>query len=153
MQAKNVLGHSEIAVKLSIGEAFRRIQLAPWQMVAGVSLVAGVGNGWAVLARQPVMPSPFLSALTMMVAVFAGWYAWAFFTHLVDIVLFGGHSNYADLRDAFAQAYVCQALSFFTFTHPLGFLWFWVAFYLTIMAWGVWGCDPTRPSWPQRWAC
>jgi hypothetical protein len=32
-----------------------------------------------------------------------------------------------------------QALSTFAFTHPLDFLWAWVARYLTIMAWGIVG--------------
>ena len=32
-----------------------------------------------------------------------------------------------------------QALPFFVFTHPLGTLWVWVAFHLTIMAWGIVG--------------
>ncbi len=41
------------------------------------------------------------------------------------------------LNSAFAQAYLFQALFLFAFTHPLGFLWVWVATYLTIVAWGV----------------
>jgi hypothetical protein len=138
MNSKGVIGSSGIA-GLAIRQISARIWPAPWEMVAFASLVASVGGGWAVLARQAGTPSPFLVALTMMLATFGGWYVWAFFTHLVDTTLFGGHASYQELLDAFAHAYVFQSLSLFAFTFSLGWLWTWAAFYFTIVAWGVVG--------------
>jgi hypothetical protein len=138
MQAKNVLGHSQIH-RSSAREAVHRFQAVPWKTVAVVSLAASIGNGWAAIVRQSRTPSPFMSALTMMLAVFAGWYAWAFFAHLVDKAFFGGHARYSDFLSAFSRAYAFQALSFFAFTHTLGFMWVSVAFFLTIVAWGIVG--------------
>ena len=122
-----------------IRTVLHHVHVAPWQVVAVVSCGAGIGSGWTTLAREARVPSPFLAAITMMVAAFVGWYAWAFFTHLVDSALFGRHSDYQGTLEAFARAYVFQALSLFTFTHPLGWLWTWVASYFTVVAWGIVG--------------
>jgi len=119
--------------------ALGRVQVSPWLVVAGISCVAGVGNGWALLARPTLSPSPFLGALTMMLATFGGWWAWSFFTHLIDGALFGGHGDYRETLAAFAPAYSLQALSFLAFTHPLGWVWTWIATYLTIVAWAIIG--------------
>jgi hypothetical protein len=112
---------------------------APWQVILGVSFLAGMGSGWTVLLRPSSMLSPFLAAITMMLATYAGWYAWAFFTHLADMVFFGKHGSYQDTLDCFGQVYVLQVLSSLTFAGPLGWMWTWVASYLTVAAWGVAG--------------
>lgn len=123
----------------SLRLALHRVQVLPWQIVVAVSLVAGIGSGWTVLARQAVVPSPFLAATTMMLVTFAGWYVWALGTHLANTALFGRHSSYQGTLDIFAKAYAFQALSFFTFTSPLGWIWTWIAAYLTVVAWAVLG--------------
>jgi hypothetical protein len=121
----------------TLRRALGRAHLAPWQVMLIVSTLAGVGSGWTALVRQSNVPSPFLAALTMMLATFAGWYAWSWFTHLADVVLFGGHSDYQGVLDTFWQAYAFQGLSLLTFVEPIGWLWTWVGAYFTIVAWGV----------------
>ncbi len=123
----------------ALDTAMQRVRPALWQVVAVVSLVAGIGNGWQVLAFRAELLSPLVAAIVMTLATFGGWYAWGFFTHLTDSVLFGGHSDYRGTLNAFGRAYVFQALFFFTFTRPLGWLWGWIALYVTIVAWGVIG--------------
>jgi hypothetical protein len=119
-----------------------------WQIVAIVSLAAGIGSGWRVLLLRseflaPVptgdLLSPLTATVTMVLATFAGWYVWGYFTHLFDSVLFGGHSAYRDTLNAFGRAYVFQFLFLFTFTRPLGWLWGWIAMYATVAAWGIIG--------------
>jgi hypothetical protein len=110
-----------------------------WQIVAGASVAAGIGSGCRIMTRQAELPAALVAALTMMLATFAGWYVWGFFTSLTDRILFGGHSDYRGTLSAFARAYVFQALFLCTFTNPMGWLWGWIALYSTVAAWGVVG--------------
>jgi hypothetical protein len=139
MTAKSTLNSLTAAASLPLKGVLRHIRPTPWHVIAGASFVAGIGSGWTVLVRQAEVPSPFLAAITMMLATFAGWYAWGFCLHLIDGSLFGRHAGYQQTLEAFAPAYACQALCLFTFTHPLGWLWTWIASYLTIVAWGFVG--------------
>lgn len=107
--------------------------------MALVSFAAGVGSGWRVLTHQAPLLPPFKTTATVLLATFAGWYVWGFFTHLTDQVFFGGHSDYRGTLSAFGRVYVFQVLVFFTFTDPLGWLWGWIAFYVTIATWGIIG--------------
>lgn len=116
--------------------ASRILHMPSWLIVMSVGFVAGIGNGWAVISREAAVPSPFLAALTMMLAAFVGWYAWAFFTHLVDKTLFGVSAGYRDTLDTFARAYAFQSLGFFSFVQ-VGTIWVWVGAYLTIVAWAI----------------
>jgi hypothetical protein len=104
--------------------------------VLSVSFVAGIGNGWATISREAAVPSPFLAALTMMLATFVGWYGWAFFTQLIENTLFGVSASYRDTLDTFATAYAFHSLGFFSFGQ-MGPLWVWAGAYLTIVAWGI----------------
>jgi hypothetical protein len=129
-----------MSLEVPVGEAvMQRVRPSLWQIVALVSFCAGIGSGWTVLARQAELSSPLVAAITMTLATFAGWYVWGFFTHLTDVVLFGGHSDYWGTLNAFGRAYVFQALFFLTFANPLGWLWGWVALYATVVAWGIVG--------------
>lgn len=110
-----------------------------WQVIALISFAAGVGSGWRVLVQQADFLSPLVAAITMILATFAGWYTWGFFTYLTDSVLFGGHSDYQGTLNAFGRAYLFQVLFFFVFAKPLGWIWGWVALYLTVVAWGIIG--------------
>ena len=74
-----------------------------------------------------------------MLVTFVGWYAWGFFTHLADVLLFGGHSDYAGTLHIFGRAYILQALLALTFVPPFGWLWGWIALYATLVAWGIVG--------------
>lgn len=114
-----------------------RPSLAP--IVALVSFGAGVGSGWRVLTCQAGPLSPLMAAATMTLVTFAGWYVWGFFTHQISVALFGAHSDYRGTLNAFGRAYVFQALVLLTFTSPPGWLWGWIAFYVTVTAWGIIG--------------
>jgi hypothetical protein len=116
-----------------------RLQPSLWQVVVAASTVAGVGSGWRVLMTKAAPASPLTVAVAMMLVTYAGWYAWAFFTHLTDAALFGGHGDYRSTLNAFGRAYAFQALFALTFTLPLGWLWGWVALYATVAAWGIVG--------------
>ena len=124
---------------LVIESLMQRVRPAPWQTVALVSFAAGVGSGWRALAQQAELLSPLTATATMVLVTFAGWYVWGYLTHLTDLVLFGGRSDYRGTLNAFARAYCFQALFFFTFTTPLGWLWGWTAFLATVAAWGIIG--------------
>ncbi len=128
-----------VQAPLSLNKVRQRVRPALWHMVALVSFFAGVGSGWQVLIFRAELLSPLVAAATMMLATFVGWYAWSFFIYLADNALFGGHSDYRGTLNAFGVAYLHQAICFFTFTRPLGWAWGWVAFYVTIAAWGVIG--------------
>ena len=124
---------------LILDKVWLRIRPELWHMVALVSFFAGVGSGWQVLIFGAELLSPLAAAATMMLATFGGWYAWSFFTYLADNALFGGHSDYRGTLNAFGVAYLYQAICFFTFVRPLGWVWGWVAFYITVAAWGIIG--------------
>lgn len=128
-----------VPVDLSAANVLRRLRPADWQLVALVSLCAGIGSGWQVLLSQTEFLSPLTAAVTMVLATFVGWYAWGFLTYLTDSVLFGGHSDFQSTLAAFSRAYLFQALFLLTFTRPLGWLWGWIALYLTIGAWAIIG--------------
>ena len=128
-----------LPVELPAASVLHRLRPANWQLVALTSLCAGIGSGWQVLLSQTELLSPLTAAITMVLATFIGWYAWGFFTYLTDSVLFGGHADFQGTLAAFSRAYLFQALFLFTFTRPLGWLWGWIALYLTIGAWGVIG--------------
>lgn len=139
MLTKSTSGLSQVPSG-STGEGLRRhIQPSLWQVMALVSLAAGVGNGWRILFWQVESPSPLTAATATMLATFAGWYVWGFFTHLTDVVLFGGHADYRETLHAFGRAYIFQMLLFLSFANPLGWLWGWIALYLTVAAWGIIG--------------
>jgi hypothetical protein len=139
MLTKNTSKLLEVPSGFTLEAMTQRVRPSLWQIVTLVSFCAGVGSGWQVLVSQAELPSPLVAAATMMLATFAGWYVWGFFTHLTDNVLFGGHSDYQGTLNTFGRAYVFQALFFFTFTRPLGWLWGWIALYVTIAAWGIIG--------------
>jgi hypothetical protein len=124
-------------VELPVTTVMQRLRLADWQLVALASLCAGIGSGWQVLLSRTELISPLTAAITMVLATFAGWYVWGFFTYLTDNVLFGGHSDFRGTLAVFSRAYLFQALFLFTFTRPLGWLWGWIALYLTVAAWGI----------------
>jgi hypothetical protein len=139
MLTKSMSRLSEMPTGLTLERVIQRIRPSLWQVVALVSFFAGVGSGWRVLVCQAELPSPLTATVTMMLATFAGWYVWGFFTHLTDVVLFGGHSDYRGTLNAVGRAYAFQALFFFTFTRPLGWLWGWIALYAIAAAWGIIG--------------
>jgi hypothetical protein len=139
MIAKDLTSLPQRSKALSASAVLRRFQVVPWEIVIAASFLAGIGNGWTALIRQSRIPSPFLAAVTMMLATFAGWYVWGFFTHLIDRTFFGDHADYQGVLDTFWRAYVFQALSLLTFIHPMGWLWTWIASYATIVAWGIVG--------------
>ena len=136
MLTKNM---SEMPLELNPKAVIMPIRPKPWQVVALVSFCVGVGSGWSVLVRRAELQSPLVVAAIMVLVTYVGWYIWGFFTHLTDVVLFGGHSDYRGTLNVFGRAYVFQAFSFFTFTNPLGWLWSWIALYVTVVAWGVIG--------------
>jgi hypothetical protein len=139
MLTKGTSGLSQVA-PVSTWEGLRRhLRPSLWQVMTLVSFAASVGNGWRILFWQVESPSPFAAATATMLATFAGWYVWGFFTHLTDVVFFGGHADYRGTLDAFGRAYVFQMLLFFSFVNPLGRLWGWIALYLTVAAWGIVG--------------
>jgi len=118
----------------------QRLRPALWELVILVSFCAGVGNGWATLNRQPASPqSPIMVAIMTMLLTFAGWYAWGLFTYLMDYGLFGGHSDYSGTLNIFGRAYLCQILLALAFLPPFGWLWWWIALYVTIVTWGIIG--------------
>lgn len=139
MLTENMPSSLELSPRWTLDTVVQRVRPALWQVVALVSLCAAVGSGWTVLARQSELLSPLTAAATMMLVTFAGWYVWGFFTHLSSAVLFGERSDYRETLNAFGRVYVFQALAFFTFTNPLGWLWSWVALYVTVVAWGFVG--------------
>jgi hypothetical protein len=132
----------------AVVSAMQRVGPSMWPTVALVSLAAGIGSGWRVLflrseflapMTSTELLSPLTATATMVLATFAGWYAWGFFIHYCDKALFGGHSTYSGTLNAFARAYIFQVLFLLTFTRPLGWLWGWVALYATVAAWGIIG--------------
>ena len=129
----------EMRSGIALQTVLQRIRPAPWQIVALVSLAAGVGGGWRAVMQQADLSSPLTTATAMMLVTFAGWYIWGAFTHLAGVVLFGRHSDYRGTLHAFSGAYAFQALFFFTFSSFLGLQWGWIAFYATIVAWGIIG--------------
>ena len=133
------IANLEVRPNLVLESLMQRVWRAPWQIVALVSLAAGIGSGWRASAHQAELLSPLSATVTMIVATFVGWHVWSFFTHLTDVVIFGGHSDYQGTLNAFGRAYCFQVLLFFTFTNPLGWLWGWIAFYATVAAWGIIG--------------
>ena len=133
------ISNLEVRPNLVLESLMQRVWRAPWQIVALVSIAAGIGSGWRASAHQAELLSPLSAMVTMILATFAGWYVWSFFAHLTDVVIFGGHSDYQGTLNAFARAYCFQALFFFTFTTPLGWLWGWTAFLATVAAWGIIG--------------
>ena len=138
VKSRDVMG-IEIPLTLVREAVAEHVRPAMWQIMVLVSFVAGVGSGWRILIQQAPLLSPLAASITMMLATFAGWYVWSFFTHLTDLVLFGGHSDYRSTLEAFGRAYIFQALFFLIFTNPLGWLWGWIALYVTVAAWGVVG--------------
>jgi hypothetical protein len=116
-----------------------RVQPSFWLLVALISFIASASRLWGLSSFQTDLPAPLTAGVTTMVVTFLGWFVWAFFTYLIDILLFGGHGNYGATLNAFGWAYVCQALLFFTFTTPLGWLWGWIALYCTVTTWGIVG--------------
>jgi hypothetical protein len=126
----------------SMAGLLERLKPATWQVMACVSLLAGIGSGWRILVQESELLSPLLVSTVTVLVIFAGWYAWSFFIYLTDSVLFGRRSSFHELLSAFAWAYVAQIFFFLVFTRPLGWLWGWVALYATITAWGIVG--PTR---------
>lgn len=118
----------------------QRLRPSLWELVLLISFCAGVGNGWAALKRQPEGSlSPIAVAITTTLLTLAGWYIWGLFTYLVDHGLFGGHSDYSGTLGVFGRAYLFQLLLAFAFLPPFGWLWWWIALYVTIMAWGIVG--------------
>jgi len=135
----NFLEMSQESSRPSRLSIWQQIRPAWWQVVALVSFGAGIGNGWRALTNPTAQAPPLLAAVTMMLVTFAGWYVWGFFTYLTDAVLFGGHADYRETLDAFGRAFVFQGLLFFTFINSFGWLWGWVALYVTVAAWGIIG--------------
>ena len=139
MMTKSMSNFLEMSQESSRASIWQQLRPAWWQVVALVSFVAGIGNGWRALTSPTTQTPPLLAAVVMMLVTFAGWYVWGFFTHLTDVVLFGGHANYRETLDAFGRAYAFQGLLFFTFANSFGWLWGWVALYVTVTAWGIVG--------------
>lgn len=119
--------------------AMRRVQPSFWLVMVLVSFAASASRLWNLPAYQADFLSPLSAAITTMLATFLGWFAWGFFTYLADTFLFGGHADYSTTLNAFGRAYVCQALFFFSFATPLGWLWGWIALYCTVTTWGIVG--------------
>jgi hypothetical protein len=139
MLNKNMSRLLEIPTGLTREAALARFCPSQWEIVVLVSFCAGLANGWRVLLCQAELLSPITAAVTMTLLTFAGWYVWGFFTHLNDVVLFGGRSDYRGTLKAFGWAYVFQVLFVFSFTRPLGWMWGWIALYATVVAWGIVG--------------
>jgi hypothetical protein len=139
MLTKSTSGLSQIPSGFTRQTLRQHMRPSLWQVVALVSFAAGVGNGWRVLFLRLETPSPLTAATATMLTTFAGWYVWGFFTHLTDVILFGGHSDYRATLHAFGCAYIFQLLLFFGFVNPLGWLSGWIALYLTVAAWGIIG--------------
>jgi hypothetical protein len=116
-----------------------RLRPAEWELVALASLCAGIGSGWRVLLLQADLHSPLTTALTTILAIFCGWYVWGFFLYLTDNVLFGSPIGYRETLRVFGRAYIFQALFVLTFTRPLGWVWGWIALYLTVAVWAIVG--------------
>jgi hypothetical protein len=133
------ISNLEVQPSLVLESLLQRVWRAPWQIVALVSVAAGIGSGWRASVHQAGLVSPLGAMVTMILATFAGWYIWSFFTHLTDVVIFRGHSDYQGTLNAFGRAYCFQVLFFFTFTNPLGIMWGWIAYYATIAVWGIIG--------------
>ncbi len=139
MLTKDTTRFFQAPSSLILNKVRQRVRPELWHMVALVSFLAGVGSGWQVLIFRAELLSPLAAAATMMLATFVGWYAWSFFIYLADNALFGGHSDYRGTLNAFGVVYLYQAICFFTFTRPLGWVWGWIAFYATVAAWGIVG--------------
>lgn len=129
----------DLASLVDTETAMRRMQPSFWLVMALVSFTASASRLWKLSAFQADIPSPLSVAITTMLATFLGWFVWSFFTYLTDTFLFGGHADYCTTLNAFGRAYVCQALFFFSFTTPLGWLWGWIAMYCTVTTWGIVG--------------
>ncbi len=139
MLSKNTGKLISVPSEIGIKSAIQRVRPSPWQIVALVSLLAGLGSAGRAMVLQTRGPSPVTAAVTMLLATFVGWYVWGFFTYLADRVLFGGHADYEGTLRAFGRAYAFQGLFVFTFSASIGWLWGWVAFYVTLAAWGIVG--------------
>ncbi len=139
MLTKGAANGIEMPWRSASVSVLHRLRPSLWHVVLVVSYAAGVGSGWRVLLTQDEQVSPLAVAATMMLVTFAGWYVWGFFTHLIDVALFGGHADFRGTLNAFGRAYVLQALFVLTFTQPLGWLWGWIALYATVAAWGIIG--------------
>jgi hypothetical protein len=141
MIGKQATDFSELSTVFSVhtakGLGASKVETSPATVAAAIiSVLAGVGSGLAALSAHTQTLSPLWAAGTMTLMAFAGCYLWALFTHLVDRVFFGSQTGYRQTLDVFWKAYAFQALTFLCFTRPLGWLWTWIAAYLTIVAWG-----------------
>jgi hypothetical protein len=116
-----------------------RTRLSPWLIVAVVSYCAAIGGANRVQSSQTALLPPLAAAITMVVTTFAGWLVWGFFTYTAGRVLFGHQVNYRAMLRAFGWAYAAHALFYLVCTHPMGWLWGWVALYVTIAGWGIIG--------------
>lgn len=139
MISKDITRTSEITVSQLFENLLQRLRPAQWEIMILVSFCVGLGHGWTIISRPTSLLSPLSAAFIMTLITFVGWYVWGLFTFMTDVFLFGGHSDYTGTLNAFARAYLFQALFMLTFTPPFGWLWGWIAFYTTIIAWGIIG--------------